>query len=108
MQVKVTFRNTDVKDDVRKRAEEKVLKIKKFMTTPIQVSFIFSQDKLKHFAELTVTGDGAHLTSSVSASDYFAAIDDSVEKIIIQLKKYKDKMHTKKGGKKASDIVGEE
>jgi len=107
MQVKVTFRNTDVKEDVKQRAEEKALKIKKFMMSPIQVSFILSQDKLKHFAELTVTGDGAHLTSSVSANDYFEAIDQSIDKVIVQLKKYKDKIKTKKGGKKASEIVSE-
>ena len=107
MQVKVTFRNTDVKDDVKKRAEEKVLKIKKFMMSPIQVSFVLSQDKLNHFAELTVIGDGAHLTSSVIAKDYFAAIDDSIDKIIVQLKKYKDKIKTKKGAKKASEVAGE-
>ena len=107
MQVKVTFRNTDVKEDVKKRAEEKVLKIKKFMMSPIQVSFIFAKDKLNHFAELTVTGDGAHLTSSVTAKDYFVAIDDSIDKIIVQLKKYKDKIKTKKGAKKASLVAGE-
>jgi len=107
MQVKVTFRNTDVREDVRARAEEKALKIKKFMMSPIQVSFILSQDKLSHFAELTVTGDGAHLTSSVTAKDYFMEIDDSIDKIIVQLKKYKDKIKTKKGGKKASEVAGE-
>jgi len=107
MQVKVTFRNTDVKDDVKRRAEEKALKIKKFMMSPIQVSFILSENKLDHMVELTVTGDGAHLTSSVNAKDYFAAIDDSIDKIIIQLKKYKDKVKTKKGNKKTSELVGE-
>ncbi len=107
MQVKVTFRNTDVNDDVKNRAEEKALKIKKFMMSPIQVSFVFSKDKINHFAELTVTGDGAHLTSSVSAKDYFVAIDDSIDKIIVQLKKYKDKIKDKKGWKKASEVAGD-
>ena len=107
MQVKVTFRNTDVNDDVKRRAEEKALKIKKFMMSPIQVSFVFSKDKVNHLAELTVTGDGAHLTSYVAAKDYFIAIDDSIDKIIVQLKKYKDKIKTKKGGRKASDVAGE-
>ena len=107
MQVKVTFRNSEVRDEIRARAEERALKIKKFMQSPIQVSFIFSQDKLDHVAELTVTGDGAHLTSSVKSTDFFTAMDECIEKIITQLKKFKDKNKTKKGAKKASEIMSQ-
>ena len=102
MQVKVT-----VSESIKKKAEEKALKIKKFMMSPIQVSFVLSKDKVEHLAELTVTGDGAHLTSYVAAKDFSVAIDDSIDKIIVQLKKYKDKIKTKKGGKKASEVAGD-
>jgi putative sigma-54 modulation protein len=104
MQVKVTFRNTEPNDDVRSRAEEKSEKIKKLMRSPIQVSFIFSKDKINHLTELTVTGDGAHLSSSVKSNDYFSAIDESVDKMVTQLKKHKDKTKIKKGASKPSKI----
>ncbi len=104
MQVKVTFRNTDPNDDVKNRAEEKADKIKKLMQSPIQVSFVFSKDKLNHFSELTVTGDGAHLSSSVKSTDYFSAIDESIDKMMTQLRKHKDKMKIKKGGKKVTEV----
>ncbi len=100
MQVKVTFRSADARDDVKAHAEDRVEKIKKFMTTPIQVNFILSKDKMNHMSELTVSGDGAHLTSSVKAGDYFAAIDESIEKMVTQLKKHKEKMKDRKGAKK--------
>ena len=102
MQVKVTFRNTDSRDEVREHAEEKAEKIKKLMRSPIQVSFTLTKDKIKHFSELTVTGDGTHLSASVSATDYFSAIDDSIDKMVTQLRKHKEKMSSKKGGKKVS------
>jgi len=104
MQVKVTFRNTDPNDDVKNRAEEKADKIKKLMQSPIQVSFVFSKDKLNHFSELTVTGDGAHLSSSVKSTDYFSAIDESIDKMMTQLRKHKDKMKIKKDGKKVTEV----
>ena len=100
MQLKVTFKNTDVKDDVRQHAEEKLEKITKFMQSPVQVNFIFHKDKLEHTAELTVSGDGAHLTAYVSAGDFFSAIDDSIDKMVTQLKKHKEKMKDRKGSKK--------
>ena len=96
MQVKVTFRNTEPNEELKKRAEQKTEKIKKLMHSPIQVSFILSKDKLDHFSELTVTGDGAHLSASVSSNDYLSAIDESITKILTQLKKYKDKTKTKR------------
>jgi putative sigma-54 modulation protein len=104
MQVKVTFRNTEPNDDVRSRAEEKSEKIKKLMRSPIQVSFIFSKDKINHLTELTVTGDGAHLSSSVKSNDYFSAIDESIDKMVTQLKKHKDKTKIKTGASKPSKI----
>lgn len=104
MQVKVTFRNTDPNEGVKKRAEEKSEKIKKLMLSPIQVSFIFSKDKLNHFSELTVTGDGAHLSASVKSTDFFTAIDDSIDKMLTQLKKHKDKTKIKKGGTKPAKL----
>jgi putative sigma-54 modulation protein len=100
MQVKVTFRNSDPMNEVREHAEEKIEKITKFMRSPVQVNFILSKDKLDHVSELTVSGDGAHLTSSVSAGDYFAAIDESIDKMVTQLKKHKEKMKDRKGMKK--------
>ncbi|MEI6092385.1 MAG: ribosome-associated translation inhibitor RaiA [bacterium] len=100
MQVKVTFRNSDSRDEIKKHAEEKIEKIKKFMHTPIQVGFILSKDKMDHVSELTVSGEGAHLSSSVSAGDYFTAIDESIEKMLVQLKKHKEKMKDRKGSKK--------
>ena len=100
MQVKVTFRNSEPREDIKQHAEDRIEKIKKFMQTPIQVGFILSQDKLHHMSELTVSGEGAHLSSSVSAGDYFTAIDESIEKMLIQLKKHKEKMKDRKGSKK--------
>ncbi|MFH1223806.1 MAG: ribosome-associated translation inhibitor RaiA [Pseudomonadota bacterium] len=100
--MKSTFRNTDVRSEVKEHAEDKAEKITKLMRSPIQVSFIFSKDKIKHFCELTVTGDGMHVSASMSSGDYFSAIDDTIDKIMTQLRKHKEKSKSKKGGKKAS------
>jgi len=51
-----------------------------------------------------VTGDGAHLSSSVKSNDYFSAIDESIDKMVTQLKKHKDKTKIKKGASKPSKI----
>jgi putative sigma-54 modulation protein len=96
MQVNVSFKNSDVIDNIRSRAEEKALKIKKFMKSPIRVEFVFSKDNLSHVSELSVSGDGAKFNSSVTSNDYLSAIDESVNKVVSQIKKHKEKTQEKR------------
>lgn len=96
MQVSVSFKHSDVIDGVRDRAEEKALKIKKFMKSPIRVDFVFSKDNVNHVAELSVSGDGSQFNSSVTSGDYLSAIDESVNKIVTQIKKHKEKTQEKR------------
>lgn len=102
MQVNVTFKNTDVNVEVKKRANEKASKIKKFIKSPIQVAFIFSKDSLYHTLELLVSGQGNNLSAYSKTEDYFTAIDECINKMLVQLKKQKEKNKIKKGRIKTS------
>jgi putative sigma-54 modulation protein len=102
MQVNVTFKNSETNEEVKKRANEKASKIKKFIKTPIQVSFVFSKDSMDHTLELLVLGNGNNLSAFAKNNDYFSAIDECVDKILVQLKKHKDKAKNKKGRVKTS------
>ena len=96
MQIKVTFKNTEHRDEVKQHAEDKVDKITKFIKSPVNINFIFSKDKLNHVAELNVSADGTHYTSSVSSTDFLSAIDEGVDKVVTQIKKHKDKLMSKR------------
>lgn len=100
MQVNFTFKNVDSSEELKNRATEKSEKIKKYMRTPIYVNFIFYQDKLGHCVEINVSGDGHQYSANADAKDYFSAIDDAMDKVVVQLKKHKDKMTDKKGAKR--------
>jgi len=102
MQVNVTFKNTELNEEVKKRANDKASKIKKFIKAPVQVSFVFSKDSLDHTLELLVNGQGNNLSSYSKTTDYFSAIDDCISKMLVQLKKHKDKTKNKKGRVKTS------
>jgi ribosomal subunit interface protein len=96
MQVSVSFKNSAVLEDVKSRAEEKAFKIKKFMKTPIRVNFVLYKDNLDHTSELSVIGDGSNFNSSVTSTDYLSAIDDSINKVVTQIKKHKEKKQHKR------------
>lgn len=96
MQIKVTFKNTEPRDEVKQHAEDKVDKITKFIKSPVNINFIFFKDKLDHVVELNVSGDGNHYSSSVSSTDFFSAIDEGIDKIVTQIKKHKDKIKAKR------------
>ena len=105
MQVNVTFKNTESNEKVKNRAYEKATKIKKFIKSPIQVSFVFSKNNIDHSAELLVLGEGHNFASHVQKPDYFSAIYECVDKMLVQLKKQKDKIKNKKGGVKTSIVM---
>ena len=96
MQVKVTFKNVEPREEVKRHAEDKIDKINKFVKAPVTVNFIFTKDKIDHVTELNVSEGGAHYTSSVSGSDFFSSIDESVDKVVTQIKKHKDKIKEKR------------
>ena len=100
MQVSFTFRNFEATDDVKTRATEKAEKIKKYMKSPIQVHFIFNQDKPGVGLEINASGDHCYFSASVTSKETFAAIDEGMDKIISQLKRHKEKISHKKGIKK--------
>ena len=101
MQVNFTFKNVESSEELKDRALEKSEKIKKYMRTPIHVDFIFYHDKLGHCVEINVSGDGHNYSANADAKEYFSAIDDAMDKMLVQLKKHKDKVTYKKGSKRA-------
>jgi len=108
MQVHVTFKNIDSKESLKERATEKSEKFKNFLKSPVNVQFIFQEDKVDSLVELVVTGEGQRYVSNVRAGDFYSGIDESVDKVITQLKKHKEKQKNHKGFKKASETMTEE
>ncbi|MFP3869319.1 MAG: ribosome hibernation-promoting factor, HPF/YfiA family [Syntrophobacteria bacterium] len=103
MQVSVTFRRIDASDMLRKYAEEKLYRIKKYVDEPIEAHVVLSVEKFRHLAEVSIDANGLRINGQEETEDMYSAIDMVVDKIESQIKRYRQKLKKRKsdGGAKA-------
>jgi len=92
--MKFTF--TDKKITLPKKvheyAEKKVGKLERFFPSEAEASVVFSVEKGRNNAEITVRSGGVIYRVSESTADMYATIDAAVADIERQLRKYKSKL----------------
>ena len=54
----------------------------------LEVGVVLTVDKFRHRCEVTIAGEGLHLSASEQSSDMYAAIDLVVDKVEAQIKKH--------------------
>jgi len=96
MQITVTFRHMETSPAVKKYAEEKISRVKKYLPDVIDAHVILSVEKIRHHAEITIVTNGITIYAEDETSDMYAAIDAVIDKIERQVKKYRDKITRKK------------
>ena len=86
-------------------AQEKIYsQISKFVTKPIEAHVTFSVDKHRHIAHCTLLGgDGFSLQVEHSCEDMYGSIDRILDKMVVQLRRKKDKL---KGHKNRRNLRG--
>ncbi|MBN2645173.1 MAG: ribosome-associated translation inhibitor RaiA [Desulfuromonadaceae bacterium] len=102
MQIAVTFRHMDSSDPLRTYAEEKLARVNKYIEEPIDAQVVLTvEKKIRHNAEVALVAKGITIKASAEAEDMYAALDDVVDKIERQLKRYKEKLksHTPRKGR---------
>jgi putative sigma-54 modulation protein len=99
MQVLVTFRHMEATEPLRRHAESKVARVRKFLREPIEAHVVLEVNKRRHFAEITLSGPH-HLTVNAKeeTGDLYSAIDAAMTKIEHQIQKRVTKLRTRKKG----------
>ena len=78
--------------NVHAYAEKKVMKLARYFEEDAEALIIFSVEKNRNKAELTVHGAGTWVRASESTSDMFASIDAAVATIEGQIRKNKTRL----------------
>ncbi len=78
--------------NVHAYAEKKVMKLARFFEEDAEALVVFSVEKNRNKAELTVHGAGTWFRASESTSDMFASIDAAVSTIEGQIRKNKTRL----------------
>ncbi len=96
MQVLVTFRHIDTTDALRRYAESKVERARKYLREPIEAHVVLSVAKHRHVAEITLTADHLVLNATEETGDLYSAIDLAMSKIERQIQKRVTKRQARK------------
>ncbi|MSP40884.1 MAG: ribosome-associated translation inhibitor RaiA [Deltaproteobacteria bacterium] len=90
--ISVTFRHIEPTKALKQYAEEKIHKIGKYFSQPLDARVILSVDaKQRQMAEVELHTHGAVIHGKEQHPDLYAAIDLVLDKVERQVRKQKDK-----------------
>ncbi|MGH7410202.1 MAG: ribosome hibernation-promoting factor, HPF/YfiA family [Candidatus Methylomirabilis sp.] len=92
MQLTFTGRNLEITEALRRYAEEKVVRLQKFVDQITSAHVILSIEKHRQIAEVTLRVRELTIRGEESSDDLYCAIDLVVDKIERQIVRYKEKI----------------
>ena len=113
MRLQVKGRNVEVSDSIRKYAEDKLGKLERQLADPTQVELELAFEHNpsipdNHVAEATIWTKGPTLRAREASASYEASIDQLVEKLERQVKRYREKRSRKETGRRANGHASDE
>ena len=107
MRLQVKGRNVEVSDSIRRYAEDKLGKLERQLADPTQVELELAIEHnpsiaANHVAEATIWTKGPTLRAREAATSYEASIDQLVDKLERQVKRYRAKRNRRESGRRAN------
>jgi ribosome hibernation promoting factor len=109
MNLQVKGRNVEISDQIRQYAEDKLGKLDRLVNDPTRIELELAVEKNpsisdNHVAEATVWTKGPVLRAREASGDMKASIDQLVDKLERQVKRYRDKRRPRKHDRPESAI----
>ena len=100
MQMSVTFRHMDATEALKDYAHEKLDRIRKYFPDPIKAHIVLSAERgYAHQADVVITlHNGIVIAGEETTEDMYSSIDLVMAKIERQVRRYKEKIRSHKGG----------
>jgi putative sigma-54 modulation protein len=93
VKVSVTFRHTEPTEALKQYAEEKMHRVGKYFSQPLDAHVVLSvESKERQTAEVELHAHGGMIHAKEQTEDLYAAIDLVTDNLKRQLKKQKDKI----------------
>ncbi|MBF0553915.1 MAG: ribosome-associated translation inhibitor RaiA [Nitrospirae bacterium] len=101
MNITVTGRNFDITAPIKAYAEGKISRFGKFLSSDCDTVVILAVEKYRHKAEVVIKSNGIQIQAESITGEMYSSIDEVIEKLDRQIKKYKEKITSKRkcGGK---------
>ncbi len=107
MNIIINCRQMDLTKNLKEYAEEKVGKFKKYLGNVSEATVTLSVDKYRHKAEVLLRVGGAAIQAESTTGEMYSSIDDVVEKLARQVRKFKDKNVSLRKNRRKSESLPE-
>ena len=101
MQISVTFRQIEPSEALKNYVTDRLSKFKRYLEGPVEAHVVLGLEKFRHLADVTIDSNGRIIKGKEENTDMYAAIDLVMDKIDMQLKKFRDKQRGAKGDRTA-------
>ncbi len=108
MEIKVTFRHTEPMNSLRDYAIEKISKLDKYLDFPAEAHVVLSVEKFRHQVDVTLNLNGTWIKAVEETEDMYSAIDQVADKLEKQVKKYMEKIRTRRSETWHSEVSSAE
>ena len=110
MNIIVNGRHLEITPAIRSYAEEKISRFGRYLANISEATVTFTVQKYRHKTEVLLKANGVMIQAEGTTGDIYSSIDDVVEKLEKQVKKYKEKLvsHRKGEGKTVPVEAGAE
>ena len=108
MQTSFTFRNMEPGEWLKDYVGKKLVRIERYMDKPIRVDVILSVDKFRNIAEMKLSAKTIAFQGKEEAKEMTLAVDNVIDKIERQMKKYKEKTRDHKDVASVGESMGSE
>jgi putative sigma-54 modulation protein len=109
VRLQVKGKNVEVTDSIREYAEEKLSKLERQLADPTRVELELAVERnpsisQNHVAEATIWTKGPILRAREASADHKASIDQLVDKLERQVKRYREKRRSRRSQPFPADI----
>jgi len=97
MQISVTFRQMEPSEALKTYVTDRLKKMKRYLDAPLEAHVVLGLEKFRHLADVTINSNGRIVKGREENTDMYAAIDLVMDKIDMQLRKWREKTRDAKG-----------
>jgi putative sigma-54 modulation protein len=105
MQISVTFRQMEPSEALKNYVTDRLNKFKRYIDGPVEAHVVLGLEKFRHLADVTIDNNGRVIKGKEENTDMYAAIDLVMDKIDMQLKKFREKQREKGDRTKGGVVV---
>ncbi|MCF0229068.1 MAG: ribosome-associated translation inhibitor RaiA, partial [Parasporobacterium sp.] len=92
MKYNITGRNLEITESIKTAVEEKITKLGRYFAPDVVAQVTMSMEKSRQKVEITIPVKGDVIRAESENTDMYVSIELAVQKIEVQLKKYRKKI----------------